>query len=352
MVQAQHYNASRIPSVTEGKFMQEFSGRELTAILLGILLAGPAVAQDTVPLRTRNLSPMVAIFGLPTWETGLEGRSQELAVVAEVANHYRLSSRGQEQLILDGETWRTSFFYKRSLAERWTFGVEVSLLRHSGGVLDDVIDGWHSLFNLPDGSRNRLPEDQFDFLYNDGGVNAFTLSESRTGLGDTQISLSRMVGGDSGVLLRAIVKLPTGDADTLAGSGAADLSITLLRRSQMSWGSHPIGTYWGLGVMRVGTPEYLATRSEDWVGLGVLGGSWQPFEKIGLKVQLDYHTRFYNSSLVELGSDSVQASIGGWWALDDRRTLSFALNEDLTVRTSPDVSLHLDFSWRLGASPL
>ncbi len=104
--------------------------------------------------------------------------------------------------------------------------------------------------------------------------------------------------------------------------------------------------------MRVGNPEYLATRSEDWVGLGVLGGSWQPFEKIGLKVQLDYHTRFYNSSLVELGSDSVQASIGGWWALDDRRTLSFALNEDLTVRTSPDVSLHLGFSWRLGASPL
>ncbi len=47
----------------------------LPAILLGLALACPAVAQDTEPLRTRNLSPMVAIFGLPTWETGLEAGS-------------------------------------------------------------------------------------------------------------------------------------------------------------------------------------------------------------------------------------------------------------------------------------
>ncbi|MEE9570956.1 MAG: DUF3187 family protein, partial [Gammaproteobacteria bacterium] len=68
---------------------------------------------------------------------------------------------------------------------------------------------------------------------------------------------------------------------------------------------------------------------------------------VGLKLQLDYHSRFYDSALVELGTDSIQASIGGWWALDDRRTLNFALSEDLTVRTAPDLSVHLDFSWGL-----
>lgn len=328
--------------------MQGSRGRNgFPAILLGLTLACPAVAQDTEPLRTRNLSPIVAIFGLPTWETGLEAGSGEFAVAGEMASHFRASARGQEQLILDGETWRAGFFYKRGFAERWTFGVEVSLVRQSGGVLDDVVDGWHALFNLPDGNRNRLPEGQLDFIYIDGGVNAFTISNSSTGLGDTQISVARMVGGDSGVLLRAIVKLPTGDADMLAGSGATDFSMTVLRRRLMSWRSHQLGYYWGLGVMRLGDPKFIAMRSEEWVGLGVLGGSWQPFPNVGLKAQLDYHSRFYDSALFELGQDSVQASIGGWWALDDRRTLNFALSEDLIVRTAPDVSLHVDFSWAL-----
>ena len=328
--------------------MQGSRGRNgLPAILLGLTLACPAVAQDTEPLRTRNLSPIVAIFGLPTWETGLEAGSGEFAVAGEMASYFRASARGQEQLILDGETWRAGFFYKHGFAESWTFGVEVSLVRQSGGVLDDVVDGWHALFNLPDGNRNRLPEGQLNFIYNEGGVNAFTISDSSNGFGDTQISVARMVGGDSGVLLRAIVKLPTGDANMLAGSGATDLSMTVLRRRLTSWRTHQLGYYWGLGVMKLGDPEFIATRSEDWVGLGVLGGSWQPFPNVGLKAQLDYHSRFYDSALFELGQDSIQASIGGWWALDARRTLHFPLSEDLLVRSAPDVSLHVDFSWAL-----
>jgi hypothetical protein len=332
MVQALRDNASRLVVVL---------------LWIGLSLPGRVAAQETVPLRTRNLSPMVSIFGLPTWETGLEAGLGEFTVVGELASHFRLSARGQEQLVLDGETWRASLLYKRGIAERWTVGIEVPLIRQSGGVLDDVIDGWHSLFNLPDGNRNLLPEGRLDFRYRDRGVNAFSVDRSSNGLGDTQISVARTLGPESDLLLRAIVKLPTGDEDMLAGSGAADVAVTVLRQRPVTWRSRKAGYYWGLGVMLLGEPEYLAARSEDWVALGVLGGSWQPFERIGLKAQLDFHSRFYDSELDELGKDSIQASIGGWWAIDDRRTLSFAINEDLVVRTAPDVSLHLDFSWEL-----
>jgi len=332
MVQALRDNASRLAAVL---------------VWLGLGLPGFAAAQETVPLRTRNLSPMVSIFGLPTWETGLEAGSSEIAVVGELASHFRLSARGGEQLILDGETWRASFLYQRGIADRWTIGLEIPLVRQSGGVLDDVIDGWHSLLNLPDGNRNLLPEGQLDFRYKDRGANVFSIDSDSTGLGDTQVTVARAFGGDSSLLLRAIVKLPTGDEKMLAGSGATDVAVTLLRRRAATWRSRIAGYYWGIGVIALGDPEYLATRTEDWAALGVLGGSWQPFDRIGLKAQLDFHSRFYDSDLDELGKDSIQASIGGWWALDDRRTLSFAINEDLVVRTAPDVSLHVDFTWEL-----
>ena len=154
---------------------------------------------------------MVSIFGLPSWETGLDAGSSEFGVVGEMASQFRFSGRGDEQLILDGETWRASFLYKRNVAEHWTVGIEVPLIRQSGGVLDDVIDGWHSLFDLPDGNRNLHPEGRLDFRYNDHGVSAFKLNQSSGGVGDTQISVARTLGDDSGVLLRAVLKLPTGD---------------------------------------------------------------------------------------------------------------------------------------------
>ena len=163
--------------------MKGFKGSyRVAGILLSFALIGSAAAQETAPLRTRNLSPVVSIFGLPTWEAALETDSNELSLIGEMASHYRLSARGEEQLILDGETWRASLLYKRGIGERWTVGVEVPLIRQSGGVLDDVIDGWHAFFNLPEGNRNRLPEDRLDFRYSDRNVNAFTIDGSSSGL--------------------------------------------------------------------------------------------------------------------------------------------------------------------------
>lgn len=330
MLQALHNNTSRL----------------IAAVLcVGLALPQLATAQETVPLRTRNLSPMVNLFGLPTWETGLQPGDSELALVGEVASHFRLAARGEEELILDGESWHASLFYKRSLAERWTLGLEVPLIRLTGGELDDIVDGWHSFLDLPDGNRNLLPEDRLDFRYTDRGSQQFGINQSSGYLGDVQLSAARTLGEDSRFLVRAILKLPTGDEKNLAGSGATDLTVTLLRRRAATFRSRTAGYYWGLGVMRLGDPEYLTNRARDWVALGVLGGSWRPFPTIGIKAQLDFHSSFYDSDLDELGKDSVQASIGGWWEIDDRRTLSLAINEDLVVRTAPDVTFHLDFSW-------
>ena len=321
--------------------------RPLLALTTGFLCLGSAVAEENEPLRTRNLAPLVAVFGLPTWESAAAEGESEFTVVQELASHFRLSGRGDEQLIIDGETWRTSFFYKRGLGHGWTVGFELPVIRQWGGVLDDIIDGWHSAFDLPEGNRNRAEDDQIRFFYRVNDVTQFSFNDSSTGLGDAQFSVARRVGGDSGMLLRAIVKLPTGDEDIFAGSGSTDLTLTLLKQSSTVWREHEIGYYWGAGLMVVGEPKFLAERNEDWAAVGVFGLGWRPSARLGLKAQLDFHSRFYDSALDELGKDSIQASIGAWWALDDRRRLNFAINEDLIVRTAPDVSFHFDFSWSL-----
>ena len=55
------------------------------------------------PMRARNLSPAIAIFGVPSWEGGLDGvNDSRFLVTGDLASHFRLNQRGGETLIFDG----------------------------------------------------------------------------------------------------------------------------------------------------------------------------------------------------------------------------------------------------------
>ena len=51
------------------------------------------------------------------------------------------------------------------------------------------------------------------------------LTEPQSGIGDTQVKFARLIGRDQGFVVQASIKLPTGDEDMLAGSGAGDWSL-------------------------------------------------------------------------------------------------------------------------------
>ena len=75
-------------------------------VLLAALWTAAAAAQLAEPVHVRNLNPLVAVFGLPAWDTVPIGT--RLGITAEVANHYRFSVQGDDLLMLDGETVRTN----------------------------------------------------------------------------------------------------------------------------------------------------------------------------------------------------------------------------------------------------
>jgi len=322
--------------------------RSVVGVVLGAVVMVASADPLTDPFRARNLSPPVAIFGVPSWDGGLSGEmSNRLSVSWEMASHFRFASAGPEQLIIDGETWRANVSYQRSIGDSWTLGAELPMVRQSGGVLDDFIDAWHSVFNLPDGRRNLRPEDELQFFYTDGSGPGYFRSQPDSGLGDLQLSAARAFGAGEEWLVKLTLKLPTGNEALLAGSGATDVSVSVLRTGQVTWRSHPAGWFWGGALIHIGQPEMLTARARDWVGVGMIGASWQPFARLGFKAQLDLHTAFYDSALEELGNAAMQATVGGWWAIDERRTLTVAVVEDLIVRAAPDVSFQVDFAWRL-----
>ena len=312
--------------------------------LTGASWAALATAQLAEPVHVRNLNPLVAVFGLPAWDTVPIGT--RFGVTAEVANHYRFSVQGNDLLMLDGETVRTNLSLTHGFASGWSLGVEVPHYRVGGGVLDDVIDGWHSTFGLPDGGRNARPEGEFLYRFGERTGPSFLLTEQQSGIGDTQLKFARLIGRDQGFVVQASVKLPTGDEDMLAGSGSGDWALTLLRTRPLLGRQRPAGYFWGVGMVRAGDPHHIDFDAETWVPTGIVGGSWQVFPKFGLKGQLDVHGAFFDSPLEELGETAMQVTLSAWRRTGERGSLEFALVEDLNVSTAPDVVLQVAAAWQ------
>ena len=302
-----------------------------------------AWAQESEPFRTRNLNPLASIFGLPVWHVSQD--SQRFSITSELANHYSLSRRVDDALILDGETWRTGFAFSTTVNEQWSVDVEIPVYQQSGGVLDDTVDGWHSLFGLPDGGRNNRPEDVLRFQLADANGVFLDLSERDQGLGDIQVSIGHPIGPDERYLLTGVVKLATGDEDNLTGSGSTDWAVTLLRSQSGMFRDRAAGYFWGVGLLRTGEAKRIAYEREELVYVGILGGSLKLLPHFGLKAQIDVHAPFFNTPLEEIGQTSIQATLGGWWDMNERSVIEFAISEDLNVSTGPDVVLHIGFRW-------
>ena len=315
--------------------------RPLAAVAL--LLPIAAAGQAAEPFGTRNLSPPAAIFALPDWRP-VPARAS-FAASLEVANHYRLSRRGTDGLLLDGETTRLKLRYEQPFGADWSFAVELPFIEQHGGWLDDAVDGWHSVFGLPDGGRNGRPEDELEFRMTGSAGQPFALTARDRGIGDVVLSVGKAFGRDAGFTVRGSVKVANGDESLLAGSGSTDWMLTVLRTRAVQLRRRSAGFFWGGGIVRLGSARHVPFAAEDAAVTGLVGGGIAVAPRLGFKAQVEVHTPFYDSPLEEIGQTAVQVSLGGWWSFSASGRLDIAVGEDLHVSTAPDVLLHAALRW-------
>jgi hypothetical protein len=213
-------------------------------------------------------------------------------------------------------------------------------------VLDRVIDRWHRMFGLPHGSRGERPMGATLLRFADETGVFHERQHPGSGPGDVRMAVSRHLPGSAGYTLTMAVKLPTGDRALLAGSGAADVSVTVARVRQGQLRDSPAAYYWGAGIVAPGSPKVTTFTPRSLVPVAMLGGGWRFRPRLGIKGQLDLHGRYYDSPLA-VGRNGIQLTLGGWWRFAARARFEFGVNEDLTVHTSPDVVLHTAFRWTL-----
>lgn len=283
-------------------------------IAVGAILAqGPG---DFGPLATRNHRASALPFLRFEPRYGVLGSGVEDALSLAVANDFRRASKGALQVEEDGETTRIAWVRRNALGDGTEWGWELPVLSRGGGFLDPVIDWWHAnVLHWSNPERDATP-----FGRSEVRLPGSPQFGSAAGLGDVSVFGARSIGPN--VVLRCALKLPTGDASRLLGSGGVDAGAMVDAR-------RPLGRGW-TGYAGVGFVAQSPASQLD----GTRGWADQEY------LALVYRPNRKDEWIVQWQSERAPLSTGVPASDATHRLVSFAFRR----RVAADRTLELYFS--------
>jgi hypothetical protein len=297
----------------------------------------PAAQGD--PLPTRNQNPLLAAYGLPS---ALPSRlphagGQAIGLTLNWANAANVDTSGAEEFTVDGESQDVRLRYERAVGPRFALLGELAWRNLSGGSLDHFIEQWHSLFGLPDGSRDDLPRNDLLIEYLRNDTELFRLDQDASGLVDIPIALGyQVVSSDRNALAAWLtVKLPTGDPDKLTGSGATDVAVSLAGQTQLA-------EHWQLfgqvDATWLGSGDILSDLQKSYAWSALAGVSWNAWRTLDLTVQFAANSSVFDAGSTNLAGDAVVLSFGGSYRTASGWRYDLGMSEDVQVDASPDAN--------------
>lgn len=300
------------------------------------LVCAPAQAD---PLLTRNQHVLTKLFGIPA---PLPARlpqpgSGVATLTLNWSSFASIDDGGSASATLDGEVVDVRARIDHALAPRWAWHAELAWQELSGGSLDSLVDNWHETFGMGGGARNRLPQDQLLVEYVVDGVTRLRVDEDGSGIADIPVSVGYQVSESeqSAVAAWLSVKLPTGEAERLGGSGAVDVALTVsaTRNVADSW-----QVFGQASAAWLGEGDLLPDEQQDLAGAVLAGVTWRATPAFDLTAQIEANTAVFDTG-TDLDGDAVVLTLGGTFRTSSGWRFDLGFSEDVLVDASPDFVL-------------
>lgn len=316
--------------------------------LLLLLISGSAAAADEQWFSLRNQNPFLQIYGLPPFQTATLANDGEVkySIALDIANHADSGETQGETVVLDGECNFLTLSLRHGVTQWLEVGFDLPVVGHSDGIFDNAIDRWHKIWGISNSKRTGQ-SNQLQFLYARQGTAPYELSSPGWGVGDLQLTAAVPLwrahdSDDRTVSLRSSLKLPTGDEETLRGSGAFDFSLGLYASDTGIFAQQDLSLSGFAGILLLGKGKVFPVIQQRAVGFGGFAAAWQVTDKFSVATQFYVQGAYLDSELDEIGGSSVQAAFGGTYHIPRHRiSLSFALVEDIFSDATTDVALHV-----------
>jgi hypothetical protein len=332
------------PECAHAPDCQNPSMRVPSGSLLAVLWALAALvprAADAEPLLTRNQNPLVLPYGLPN---PLPARlppadSGRATLDINWSNSADDDIAGSHNFTIDAETQDVRLRLEYAFGENWVGLVEIPWRRLSGGTLDGLIESWHDLFGLPNGTRNDMPRDRLLIVYQQGDEVQLQIDNGASGIADLPVGLGyQFKATEQGALSGWLtVDVPVGNSSDLLGSGAVDVAFSVA-------GQTLIAEHWQffgqVDAVWLGQGDILPKYQESLAWAGLAGVSWNAWRSLDLTVQLYANSRIFDTSINGLSGEAVVLSYGGTWRTSGGWRFDFGMNEDIQVNASPDATFY------------
>lgn len=315
----------------------------VAALTVLALWANAGVAADDAPATPfvmKNRAPFAALIGIPGRWPDATDRNAELSWNA--TSHAMSDGSGGFLVVADGETHSLTARFQLDAWRGWQIGVQLPWLRHSGGFMDSMIDTWHDLFNLNEGTRGRTGEDQLNYVLQQQQADIFRIDRSVSGIGDVEVGVSRDLGTLFGAPWRLALnlKLPTGDVEKLTGSGSADFALGFGWRAPGTPGAK-LRWWLDAGAVVPGDVDIVGLKTESLVYYYDAALTWRLLRRFDAILQLAGHSSLYAGNDTVLGEPAAQLAVGGLWHMSPRFGLRFGFFEDILAESAPDFGLEL-----------
>jgi hypothetical protein len=343
--------------------------------LLGLFgLAGmtwadePPVTDFRGPAEVRNERPYQLLFldFTPQGGTTLEAGRSALAVHLDVGNDLLTprpeldgSSHQPATVIEDTETQRLSVAYRRGVGRRTEVGVQAFLIDRDGGVLDQLLQYYHELVGLTHASPD-TPDGRHDLSFyhstvflrgTDGRV--LVDAHATAGLGDLSLFVKRSLVSQPtlAVGVRAGLKLPTGDAARLLGSGGTDggLDVDMTRRL-----SHRRALFADAGWVWMAKDTHIATAATHQFQYAA-GLEWLVRSRASLVLQTEGGSRVVTTGNAHADSPPSLLTLAYRHQSGPHTTYTFAFSENGDIfeyhlprlaGIGPDVTFSAGIEWQ------
>lgn len=300
-----------------------------------IVCGNAAYADEFFLLRDEN--PLIRGFYLPLPADGRLTDGAALSATLSISNTLNVENRGQESLLVDGESHTLRLSFGDALDEAWRFRMTLPIVNDSGGFLDSTIGHWHRWFDFNPGNRPFYPLNQLHYSYS--GRERLDLTQPQTSVGDISGELGFYPIDDAHrtVSLWGGLEAPTGSVAKLTGDGAWDGAVWA--HAAWRWpkwqAAAELGAAQPFGDEIFAGAAHRTSLFARFAATRALGSAWS------LRAQLDGQTgRVEDSDLRFLGP-SLQLTVGAIRRVGDRWRIEFGFAEDAAVNTAPDITFFL-----------
>ena len=288
---------------------------------------------------TRDQNPILQSIYLPTLATFNADNGWKIDHSLYITNTFQEESNDDESLLIDVENYRYELGL-RYRQDNWLARLDIPFVSNSGGRLDSTIEGWHDLFGLPNGDRDKYPQDDINVNYQQDGALEYNQDGSSSGLADIGIAIGYQA--DDSLAYFVGIELPTGDADDFSGNEAVDSALWL---TYQGGAGEKFGTFGLLGVSFPGDGGNLEGLMVKRIWAAQLGFDYLITPSIITTVQLDMHSRSIEDSDLDAFGNSLQAQFGlGFLNLIGEHRLDFFFSEDILVGSAPDITFGVRLS--------